>query len=514
MKANEAIIPFFNKTPELVAGLNQLGMRNQAEVLFTSLLPGLNNVSNRVRYYSFYCWLIREFYTDKEQVLESEFNQFIRKAEYLLALVHTKGDGVQGIPGITYALNKRHTSSEPYLLEEGIYNSVGKTDGTYWKNTGGVLRQYYSSSLKDISILGENNSNASILNISKEGDFIFGERLASAFQNSVNSDGQKFISLVKKGSVSSEELDQLYNAFNMRHFDSEDEKALIIDMLLQKDYPNREYRPESYRRSTIKYYLQYLKTHTSDKISDIDFAKYMYTRFLEDKSSDACILGWYRYFLNEEWQYNSSEIFCLLLDILAKDGNWYEVKNASEIASSKILESLGISQERTVKEVCAKINDIAIPDTPKTTALAAKGFIGLLNRYVENRNIRERATFDYFQKFPRAEQEDFLTLMDNIDASINMPIGEWLEKFITKEIIHRHHEVSQRKYLQTGVASQKFIYEYGHIRFLKETETTHTAPRISTLNDFLSDLKIIKNDALTAEGEELLKRIENEDRPI
>ena len=309
MKANEAIIPFFNKTPELVAGLNQLGMRNQAEVLFTSLLPGLNNVSNRVRYYSFYCWLIREFYKDKEQVLESEFNQFIRKAEYLLALIHTKGEGVQGVPGITYALNKRHNSSEPYILEEGIYNSAGKTDGTYWKNTGGVLRQYYSSSLKDISILGENNSNASILNISKEGDFIFGERLATVFQNSVCSNGHKFISLVKKGSVLSEELDQLYDAFNMRHFDSEEEKALIIDMLLQKDYPNREYRHESYRRSTIKYYLQYLKTHTSDKVSDIDFAKYMYNRFLGDNLSDACILGWYRYFLNEEWQYNSSELF-------------------------------------------------------------------------------------------------------------------------------------------------------------------------------------------------------------
>ena len=108
--------------------------------------------------------------------------------------------------------------------------------------------------------------------------------------------------MVKKGSVLSEELDQLYDAFNMRHFDSEEEKALIIE----KDYPNREYRHESYRRFTIKYYLQYLKTHTSDKVSDIDFAKYMYDRFLGDNLSDACILGWYRYFLNEEWQYNSS----------------------------------------------------------------------------------------------------------------------------------------------------------------------------------------------------------------
>jgi hypothetical protein len=37
MKANEAIIPFFNKTPELVAGLNLLGIRSQAKVLLTDL---------------------------------------------------------------------------------------------------------------------------------------------------------------------------------------------------------------------------------------------------------------------------------------------------------------------------------------------------------------------------------------------------------------------------------------------------------------------------------------------
>ena len=512
MKANEVIIPFFNKTPDLVVGLNQLGMRNQAEVLFTSLLPGMNNVSSRVRYYSFYCWLIREFYKDREQVVESEFNQFIRQAEYLLALIHTKGEGVPGIPGISYALAKRQSSTGPYHLAEGIYNSSGKTDHTYWKNPGGVLRQYYSSSLKDISILGENNSNSSILNISKEGDFIYGDQLAVVFQTAVGEDGRKFLNIIKKGVVTSDELDELLDAFYMREFSSDDERNLLIELLLQKDYPNREYRGESYRRSTIKYYLQYLQDTTTEKISDIDFAQYMYNSFLTNDDADACVLGWYRYFLNEEWQYNSSEIFCLLLHILSKDGNWHDVKTAAQLVTSSILSSLSIEQTRTVSEVCNNLQNLSEPNGSKVVSLAAKGFVGLLNRYIENREIRDRSG-DFTLLFPRSEPEDFFTLMTNIDQNLNRPISCWLEDFVSKQIIHRHHDVSQRKYLQTGVASQKFIYEYGHIRFLRETETTHTSPRISTLNDFLSDLYIIIKNKLTIKGEELLKRLEDEDKP-
>ena len=71
MQTNSHKAPFFNKTANLKVGLNQLGLRNASEALFTSLLPGLNNVSNRIRYYSFYCWLINEFYQDKERFTDT-----------------------------------------------------------------------------------------------------------------------------------------------------------------------------------------------------------------------------------------------------------------------------------------------------------------------------------------------------------------------------------------------------------------------------------------------------------
>lgn len=66
MQLNSHKVPFFNKKVDLKAGLNQLGLRNASEALFTSLLTGLNNVSNRIRYYSFYCWLVGEFYKNRK----------------------------------------------------------------------------------------------------------------------------------------------------------------------------------------------------------------------------------------------------------------------------------------------------------------------------------------------------------------------------------------------------------------------------------------------------------------
>lgn len=39
MKTNTHIVPFFNMTADLKVGLNQLGLRNAYEALFTSLWP-------------------------------------------------------------------------------------------------------------------------------------------------------------------------------------------------------------------------------------------------------------------------------------------------------------------------------------------------------------------------------------------------------------------------------------------------------------------------------------------
>lgn len=508
MKPNSHTVPFFNKTVNLKIGLSQLGLRNASEALFTSLLPGLNNVSNRIRYYSFYCWLICEFYKNRESITDKEFNKYIRYSEYLLALIHSRNEGVDGIPGITYALKVRSHGQSEFDLQSGTYNSQGETrEHTYWANPGGVLKQYYSSSLKDIAILKENNDKNSILNISKEDGLVSGQMLAESFAENVGEDGPKFLNIVSRGKVSVEELISLESSFNMRKFPQKsNERELIIDLLLQKDYPASELK-FCYRKATIYHYLKHFSLNGTKE----SFSRHMYDEFLGDHSDDDCILGWYRYYLNDNWQYQSSVIFVALLNHLSENSNWQDASTmADELALSIINDLGGKCKEASLRDVCNSIETKGIEIKSQRGNLdteAAPAIVNLLMMYNANKDARNKR-LDFRDAFPSAVNSDFCTFMDEIDNSLETNFYEWLKDYILKKIIYTHYQVALRKYLQTGIASQKFIYENGMIRFLNGSEATHTAPRTDTLYDFVSDLELVNEKGITDKGIQLLKKLE------
>lgn len=510
MRSNSHKVPFFNKTVNLKVGLNQLGLRNASEALFISLLPGLNNVSNRIRYYSFYCWLISEFYKKRDSFTDKEFYKYIRYSEYLLALIHSRGEGADGIPGITYALKTRSQGDSKFDLQSGTYNSQGNTKSdTYWANAGGVLRQYYSSSLKDIAILKENNERSSIMNISKEEGLVNGNMLAESFAKNVGEDGLNFLSIVKRGKVTSDELNALEASFNMRKFPQQsNERDLIIELLLQKDYPASESK-FCYRKSTIHYYLK----HFSQNGTKENFTKYMYDKFLGGRSDDNCVLGWYRYYLNDNWQYQSSVIFVALLNQLAKNTDWQEAASVAEELALSIIEDLGKEYVKaSLYEVCKCIDQNKIEPKHQKGNLdtdAAPAVVNLLRMYINNKDARAKRP-DYREAFPNAANVDFYKFMEEIDLSLEKNFLEWLKNFILKKIIHCHYQVALKKYLQTGIASQKFIYENGMIRFLNGSEATHTSPRTDTLFDFVSDLELINEKGITDKGIQLLNKLEEE----
>ena len=507
MKVNSHIAPFFNKTADIKVGLNQLGLRNASEALFTSLLPGLNNVSNRIRYYSFYCWLIGEFYNKRESITDKEFYRFIRFSEYLLALIHSKGEGIDGVPGITYAMGIRSKGNEFDLLS-GTYNSQQNTrSDTYWANAGGVLRQYYSSSLKDIAILKENNEKKSILNISKEEGFINGRMLGDAFAESVGETGTEFLKIVQAGKVSVEELNSLESSFNMRRFPKDsNEKKLIIKLLLQKDYPASE-SASHFRKSTIYHYLK----HFSLKGTKETFTQNMYKAFQSGQSKDDCVLGWYLYYLNNNWQYQSSIIFVALLNLLNQNTDWQEASSVAASLASSIIENIGGKYKKAkLLDICNDIQQDKIQVADQKGNLdtdAAPAIVNLLEMYVNNKDNKAKRP-DYREIFRSASNYDFFSFMDEIDRSLDTNFHDWLKDYILKKIIYNHYQVALRKYLQTGIASQKFIYENGMIRFLNVSEATHTSPRIETLNDFVSDLELIDGKGITEEGLHLLKELE------
>ena len=49
------------KPPEPIRGLDHLGVQAPCIALYGQLLPGITNVTDRARYYSFYSWLLWSF---------------------------------------------------------------------------------------------------------------------------------------------------------------------------------------------------------------------------------------------------------------------------------------------------------------------------------------------------------------------------------------------------------------------------------------------------------------------
>ena len=58
LQIGKAKYPFWGASINLVPGLDPLGLQVTSEAIYAAMLPGISNLTNRVRYYGFYCWLL------------------------------------------------------------------------------------------------------------------------------------------------------------------------------------------------------------------------------------------------------------------------------------------------------------------------------------------------------------------------------------------------------------------------------------------------------------------------
>src|SRR4051794_28712312 len=87
-------------------GLDPLGMQNTSVHLYQSLLPGISNVTLRVRYYGLYAWLSLIYSMKSGDTNPKIWQRFIRRAESLYALVAQHQGQEVGVAGANWAYAK------------------------------------------------------------------------------------------------------------------------------------------------------------------------------------------------------------------------------------------------------------------------------------------------------------------------------------------------------------------------------------------------------------------------
>src|SRR5262249_16282034 len=85
------------------SGLDPLGMQNASINLYQTFLPGVSNVTLRMRYYGLYAWLCRAYARQVGDTNPETWKRYIRRTEALYALIACRRGGEGGVAGIDWA---------------------------------------------------------------------------------------------------------------------------------------------------------------------------------------------------------------------------------------------------------------------------------------------------------------------------------------------------------------------------------------------------------------------------
>lgn len=533
---NNSIVPFLGERLSFIRGLDPLGLQNTSDATFSMLLPGLNNVTGRIRYYSFYCWLLDMYSKEVGKTDEKEQKKFIRRAEFIIALIAQYTEGEKGsIAGSSYASREiaektAENNAPTYDLQASTYKPDGSTRDTYWNYSGGAFGQYYLGSMRDIGIITarDNKTNVFVRTPKNTDGGISGEDLAEAFEKNINSNEKGlFLKSIENGIISEETIKQLIPLFNLTLIlDNSEEQTLLTELLLQKDFPHWSETDTIFRKQTIKYLLQYYqKELNGNPFDDRTFVYYCYDgKGAYNEAENDCLLGWYYYQMNEFWQYACTSILNGTLSYLESTGYAHEFPLAQLVKeiTDKVIESyktegLIKNGEKSVGDFLKNVSDSEYDEYAFFDGVRGNEDIEkitnafLLNFELFNKNKTHLVKLQQYSVKPQiAKDGNSISYFLAFDKHFTKPLHKYIYDFIFVNIIYRHQYVAFRK-MGTGTQStQKFIIENQHIRFLGNFDATYTGPRIRTLNNFLKDLQIITNDnALTLKGESLLNKLLN-----
>lgn len=512
IRENKTWVPFMGDRMSFVRGLDPLGLQNASTQTYAYLQPGLNNVTTHIRSYSFYCWLLEEYAKRIKSTDPYEQQVFIRRAEYILALVATRKPEIKGISGSNYVTRHFDEYTANFDLEEGTYTEDGKTRGTYWQYYLGVYGQYYVGSLRQIGLveepvdhLGHSLRIYRRTSADREELEVSGEDLAKAFEANISPENKEvFLNAIDKATISKEELYQIKTEFDLTKIKADSEEAKLLYQLLRSvDEPTlKKENPTTLRRATIDHLLE-LEKQNSKPIFDRLFTFHAYdVKGIHEKEQDECLTGWYFYQFNEYWQFACTAMLNGLLSYL-EDKKGPQWMNLYELVETCTKDVVAIIEEEYGEYVINRVADIRsiirmqeeeLYDCIKQQKLAKKvaaSFLLLWKIYEENQ-AQLGMLSDYLKERAIGSKNQVLDYFLNFEREDQKPLEEFIQRFLLHKIIHRHQYVAYRKMGSGTQSTQKFIIEENYIRQIDNFKPEFTGPRVGNLISFLQDLHLLK----------------------
>jgi hypothetical protein len=520
LQKGKSVYPFFGEQMNLITGLDPLGLQVASEATYAMLLPGISNLTNRMRYYGFYCWLLDKYRSIYTEGNSQEQYRFIRRAELMLALImQSEFEEVTQVTGSLYAKNLINTESKSYYdLSKGA--DKDKSDDVYWKFPSGAFGQYYYGAMQAMGLVAlaqeEEGDTIFVATKSKLSQTVCGNEIAIAFENNLNQNAISiFVKNIGTGRLLKSDVKFLSESFQVKSIPpTSTEWIYYKTILLDRNFPPEENEDDFtwYRSQTINNLLKH-SIHVNDNSLDwYAWVNTCYTKkilcdnpqvFFQDAE-----VGWYYYRLNEYWHYASGAIFWAVLfelttlnaeppamafiekfsdDTTKQLGKTEKSLKAGDPINLEVAFNINWTEENLINEINSSIKS---KDSTKT---AAFGIILLFKLVKENKNYFEQLQ-DYLSHHRLYRDGEVVSGLQSILQSSRLPLRKVVQSIIHKKIVYRHQIVALRKMGNSSTATFKFLIEDERLRALELFPPRFTSPRLNALNNLLYDLGVVDKE--------------------
>lgn len=504
----ETIEPFWAEFSSAASGRDPLAIQNSSVVIYTKMVVGITNVTNRIRYNGFFCWIFDTILRniDKKNSLQEQI-RYSRRAELLLAYMMVKNfEGITGVSGSAYAI--KNLDSLISLKNGADWES--KTEdgpGLYWKFKLGIFGQYYSGVVRDLDLINHPNTqlDLNVYTLTEKG-----KELAKAFEENIPKEERDlFWNSVFSGKIQETELANL-KAFALHEIpEGSNERSFYEKAMLAAD--NRMAEPTYHRSETIKLILAHLSTQNEGVENLVNsFLRSNYQSHQnEDTLQKDTATAWYLFEINELIHVAFEHFHACFLYFIETYPTLLEnnidalVKESLEAFEEEaFLEGIHTIQQ-LAEQLKYEAEDIYISYDEMENSFRVREFGKCLMYAVKtilHVQINSSAQIEQLEQFAAAPENNFNRIGYAIDlinelviSQVALSVPDYVKAILIKVInLHTFSSYSKTRIGQSLV--HNYMIEDYSVWRLRETLPNRTTPRLQNVLQYIMDIGWIKRE--------------------
>ena len=141
----------------IVPGQDQVGVRANLVRMYSYLVPGITNVTDRIRYFAIHPFIVHMWAKGKATTDKAAFQHLVRRVECILAIserIRVRGTDEVSAGVVGRIRIDRWLRDKPDRLPDDLRVPLGELEREYFRNSWGGFGQYYRGPEQDLQIIG------------------------------------------------------------------------------------------------------------------------------------------------------------------------------------------------------------------------------------------------------------------------------------------------------------------------------------------------------------------------